>query len=47
MSLFNGAGSIHLNTSAQRLEEEEAIEDQKRRNEEVNFIVSRVYKYSY
>lgn len=36
MSLFQGASSIHINNSAQdRLEEQEEIEDQKRRNEEV------------
>lgn len=36
MSLFQGAASIHINNSAQdRLEEQEEIEDQKRRNEEV------------
>lgn len=36
MSLFQGAASIHLNNSAQdRLEEQEELEDQKRRNEEV------------
>lgn len=37
MSLFQGAASIHINNSAQdRLEEQEEIEDQKRRHEEVN-----------
>lgn len=36
MSLFQGAASIHINNSAQdRLEEQEELEDQKRRNEEV------------
>ncbi|KAJ0172223.1 hypothetical protein K1T71_012196 [Dendrolimus kikuchii] len=36
MSLFQGASSIHINNSAQdRLEEQEEIEDQKRRNEEL------------
>lgn len=41
MSLFQGAGSIHINNSAQdRLEEQEEIEDQKRRAEEVINIIS-------
>lgn len=36
MSLFQGAMSIHINNSAQdRLEEQEEIEDQKRRHKEV------------
>ncbi|XP_049885424.1 girdin [Pectinophora gossypiella] len=36
MSLFQGAASIHINHSAQdRLEEQEELEDQKRRNEEL------------
>lgn len=36
MSLFQGAASIHINNSAQdRLDEQEELEDQKRRNEEV------------
>ncbi|XP_047537466.1 putative leucine-rich repeat-containing protein DDB_G0290503 [Vanessa atalanta] len=36
MSLFQGAASIHINNSAQdRLEEQEELEDQKRRNEEL------------
>lgn len=36
LSLFQGAESIKLNTSTQqRIEEEDALEDQKRRNEEV------------
>lgn len=40
MSLFQGAPSIHINNSAQdRLEEQEELEDQKRRNEEVKFIL--------
>lgn len=46
MSLFQGAGSIHINNSAQdRLEEQEELEDQKRRNEEVNksFSNSKLY----
>lgn len=37
LSLFQGGGSIQLNTSAQqRIEEEDALEDQKRRDEEVH-----------
>lgn len=37
MSLFKGAASIHINNSAQdRLEEQEELEDQKRRDAEVN-----------
>lgn len=36
MSLFQGTESLQINTSAQqRIEEEDALEDQKRRNEEV------------
>lgn len=36
LSLFQGSESIQLNTSVQqRLEEEDALEDQRRRNEEV------------
>ncbi|GBP36145.1 Centrosomal protein of 152 kDa [Eumeta japonica] len=36
MSLFRGAGSIHINNSTQdRLDEQEELEDQKRRNEEL------------
>lgn len=34
-SLFQGAGSLHLNTSAQRQEEEEDLLDQQRRRQEV------------
>lgn len=37
MSLFQGE-SIKLNTDQQRAEEEDAIEDQKRRNKEVDYI---------
>lgn len=36
ISIFQGAESIKINTSFDRLEEEEAAEDQRRRNEEVN-----------
>lgn len=35
LSLFQGAGSLHLNSSAQRLEDEEELLDQQRRREEV------------
>ena len=36
-SIFQGAGSIQLNTSTQqRLEEEEALEDQRRHHAEVS-----------
>ena len=35
LSLFQGGESLKINSSLQRIEEEEAIEDQKRRNEEV------------
>lgn len=39
MSLFQGAGSIHINNSAQdRLDEQEELEDEKRRREEVNVM---------
>lgn len=37
LSLFQGAESIKLNTEQQRVEEEDAIEDRKRRNEEVRY----------
>ena len=37
LSLFQGAESIKLNTDQQRAEEEDAIEDRKRRNEEVRY----------
>lgn len=36
MSIFRGGGSIKVDTSINRAEEEEALEDQRRRNEEVN-----------
>lgn len=40
LSLFQGAGSIQINNSAQqRLEEEDAKEDAMRRNEEVTFTI--------
>lgn len=43
MSLFQGAASIHINNSAQdRLEEQEELEDQKRLNEEVTFIITNI-----
>lgn len=37
-SLFQGAGSLHLNTSANRQEEEEDLIDQQRRRNEVNHL---------
>ena len=45
MSLFQGAASIHINNSAQdRLEEQEELEDQKRRNEEVDLNLDHLFK---
>jgi len=35
MSIFEGSEGLHLDTSLQRLEEDEAEEDQKRMNMEV------------
>lgn len=35
MSLFQGTESIQVSNDQQRAEEEDAIEDQRRRNEEV------------
>jgi hypothetical protein len=35
MSIFEGSEGLHLDTSLQHLEEDEAEEDQKRRNKEV------------
>ncbi|XP_061728224.1 GRIP and coiled-coil domain-containing protein 2-like [Cydia pomonella] len=44
MSLFQGAASIHINNSAQdRLEEQEEIEDQKRRNEELKHKLANAF----
>ncbi|XP_048478101.1 putative leucine-rich repeat-containing protein DDB_G0290503 [Plutella xylostella] len=44
MSLFQGAGSIHINNSAQdRLEEQEELEDQKRRNEELQHKLANAF----
>ncbi|XP_026735819.1 myosin-11-like isoform X1 [Trichoplusia ni] len=44
MSLFQGAASIHLNNSAQdRLEEQEELEDQKRRNEELKHKLANAF----
>lgn len=44
MSLFQGAASIHINNSAQdRLEEEEELEDQKRRNEELKHKLANAF----
>lgn len=48
-SLFQGAGSLHLNTSAQRQEEEEELLDQERRRKEVwrqMIIVFKHLKYN-
>lgn len=43
LSLFQGAESLQLNTSTQqRIEEQDAFEDQQRRNEEVT---SELYMY--
>lgn len=39
-SLFQGADSIKLNNDLHRIEEEDAIEDRLRRNEEVNITTS-------
>lgn len=36
LSLFQGAESIKVNTSQQRIEEEDQLQDQIRRNEEVS-----------
>ena len=35
MSIFEGSKGLHLGTSVQHLEEDEAEEDQKHRNKEV------------
>lgn len=35
LTIFQGGPSIHLDTSGQRLEEEEELQDQQRRNAEV------------
>ncbi|XP_063896974.1 myosin-6 [Helicoverpa armigera] len=44
MSLFQGAASIHINNSAQdRLEEQEELEDQKRRNEELKHKLANAF----
>ncbi|XP_059051808.1 centrosomal protein of 152 kDa isoform X2 [Achroia grisella] len=44
MSLFQGAPSIHVNNSAQdRLEEQEELEDQKRRNEELKHKLANAF----
>lgn len=48
LSLFQGAESLQLNNSTQqRIEEQDALEDQKRRNEEVKtHINSHLYEFS-
>lgn len=38
-SLFQGTESIKINTSLERQVEEEALEDQRRRNDEVCYCV--------
>ncbi|CAH2054469.1 unnamed protein product, partial [Iphiclides podalirius] len=44
MSLFQGAASIHINNSAQdRLQEQEELEDQKRRNEELKHKLANAF----
>ncbi|CAB3233435.1 unnamed protein product [Arctia plantaginis] len=44
MSLFQGAASIHINNSAQdRLDEQEELEDQKRRNEELKHKLANAF----
>ncbi|RVE45416.1 hypothetical protein evm_009934 [Chilo suppressalis] len=44
MSLFQGAPSIHINNSAQdRLEEQEELEDEKRRNEELKHKLANAF----
>lgn len=48
LSLFQGAGSIQINNSAQqRIEEEDAKEDQMRRNEEVSGMCSLRFAYQH
>lgn len=43
MSIFQGAESIQINNSYDRIqEEEEAAEDQRRRNEEVSIFVPEI-----
>ena len=47
-TIFQGGGSIKLDNSIQRLEEEEELEDQRRRNAEVyQFWNIDQYSYSY
>lgn len=44
LSLFQGGGSIQLNTSAQqRIEEEDDLEDRERRNAEVRIRIIFIY----
>ena len=40
LSIFQGAPSIHVDNNQQRIEEEEAIKDQKRRHAEVKEATS-------
>jgi hypothetical protein len=39
LSIFQGVASIHVDNNQLRAEEEEAIQDQKRRQAEVNFLL--------
>ncbi|KAL2738871.1 golgin subfamily A member 4-like isoform X1 [Vespula squamosa] len=43
ISLFQGSESLQLNTSKQRLEEDEEQEDLKRRNEEINDLLTNAF----
>ncbi|KAI8129224.1 hypothetical protein FF38_04740 [Lucilia cuprina] len=43
ISLFQGAESIKVNTSLERQEEEEALEDQRRRHEELGKIIENAF----
>lgn len=46
LSLFQGAESIKLNSSLERQEEEDALEDQRRRNEEVAHFTIRLIVFN-
>ncbi|KAM7363354.1 chromosome segregation ATPase asterless [Cochliomyia hominivorax] len=43
VSLFQGAESIKVNSSLERQEEEEALEDQRRRNEELGLMIQNAF----
>jgi len=43
MSIFEGSEALHLDTSLQHLEEDEAEEDQKRRNKELQDILTNAF----